>query len=181
MPEPAIWTDAQPELVMPRKWYAVHTRSRHEDAVRHRLESRAIETFLPKMEAWSRRIDRRQRIQLPLFRGYLFVNVALDHPTWSDIVRTSGVVQVLGNSEGGIPVPESQIESVRTLLAGEILLTPHPYLQVGRRVRVINGPLSGCEGILLKKSHQGTRLVISVDIIRQAVSVEIDAADIEPA
>lgn len=180
MSQPAIRIDNQPDQAA-LKWYAVHTRSRHEDAVGHRLNSRSLEVFLPKVEVWSRRLDRRKRIQLPLFRGYLFVRANLDRPTWSEIVRTSGVVRVLGNSEGAVPVPEWQIESLRTLLDGNVLITPHPYLRVGRRVRVVHGPLAGCEGILLRKTHQDTRLVIAVDIIRHAVSVEIDAADVEPA
>jgi transcriptional antiterminator NusG len=164
-----------------RLWYAVHTRSRHEEVVRRLLVGKAIEIFLPRMEAWSRRVDRRKRIQVPLFRGYLFVNVAMDRQVWSEIVRTRGVVRVLGNSGGCVPVPESQIESVRTLLAGETEFRPHPYPEAGRRVRVINGPLAGCHGILLKKGAKRGRLVIAVDIIRQAVSVEIDGADVEPA
>jgi transcription antitermination factor NusG len=164
-----------------RQWYAVHTRSRHEDTVERRLAAKSVETFLPKTWVWSRRLDRRKRIITPLFHGYMFVHVALDHHVWADIVRTNGVVQVLGSPAGCTPVPDSQIESIRRLLAGEALLSPHPYLQVGRLVRVVHGPLTGCEGILMKKGARGQRLVIVVDIIRQAVSVEIDAADVEPA
>jgi transcriptional antiterminator NusG len=176
----ALW--AGYPLAHPRaQWYAVHTRSRHEDAVHKRLAGKAIEVFLPKMEVWSRRVDRRKRIQVPLFPGYLFVNAVMDRYVCSEIIRTNGVVQVLGNSEGAVPVPESQIESVRTLLVNNVLPSPHAYLRVGRRVRVINGPLAGCEGILLKKSNRSSRLVIAVDIIRQAVAVEIDASDVEPA
>jgi transcription antitermination factor NusG len=181
MGQPAIWTSAYAEPEQPKRWYALYTRSRHEDVVCQRLAGKTIETFLPKMEVWSRRVDRRQRIQLPLFRGYVFANVAMDHGAWADIIRTSGVVQVLGSPEGCVPVPESQIETVRTLVGGGLLLSPHPYLQVGRRVRVVNGPLAGCEGILLKKGPKGTRLVIAVDIIRRAISVEIEASDVEPA
>jgi transcriptional antiterminator NusG len=174
----AIWAEHHP---YPEPlWYAVHTRGRHEDAVSRRLAGRSFETFLPKLETWSRRRDRRQLIHLPLFPGYLFVKVSMDRYVWSEIVRTSGVVQVLGNAQGCVPVPEPQIESVRTLLADSLGLSPHPYLQVGRRVRVVAGPLAGCEGILIKKSDRRSRLIVAVDIIRQAVSVEMDAADVEP-
>ncbi|MFH0810751.1 MAG: UpxY family transcription antiterminator [Pseudomonadota bacterium] len=176
---PAAPTCLQPDVRVPR-WYAVHTRSRHEDVVQKRLAGRGVEVFLPKIEVWSRRLDRRKRIQVPLFAGYLFVNVQLGPETWIEIVRTGGVVRVLKGAEGFSPVPTAQIESVQTLLAGGEPFDPHPYPQAGRRVRVLHGPLAGCEGILLRKSAK-SRLVIAVDIIRRAVCVEIDSLAVEPA
>ncbi len=176
--EPGLLADAARSLE-PRFWYAVRTRSRHEEAVYKRLAGKRIEAFLPKMEVWSRRLDRRKRLQVPLFPGYLFVHVALERALWAEVVRTRGIVEVLGAAGRCIPVPAAQIESVRALLAGGVLISPHPYLQAGRRVRVTSGPLAGCEGTLLRKSGD-SRLIIAVDIIRQAVSVEIDSADVEP-
>ncbi len=164
-----------------RQWFALHTRSRHEEVVRGRLTAKGIETFLPQAAVWSRRADRRKVIEAPLFRGYLFVRVAMGRPVWAQIVRTPGVVRVLGNSEGCLPVPEAQIDSVRALVAGTALPRLHPYLTGGRRVRVASGPLTGCEGVLVRRRGRGgRRLVIAVDIIRQAVCAELEAADVEP-
>jgi transcription antitermination factor NusG len=177
----AVLERAEPCQPEARQWYAVHTRSRHEEVVSRRLRAKLIEPFLPKIEVWSRCLRRRRRLLVPLFPCYLFVHVAMEHPLWLEIVRTGGVVRVLGNSRGSLPVPEAQIDSVRRLLESKALLSPHPYLESGRRVRVVSGPLAGCEGILLRRRAKGRRLAIAVDIIRRAVSVELEAADVEPA
>jgi transcription antitermination factor NusG len=158
----------------------VHTRSRHEELVRGQLASQAVETFLPRQEVWSRRVDRRLRLRVPLFPGYLFVRLAPEPEVWAALVRTRGVVRVLGHGGRPAPVPEAQIESVRRLLANSAVLSPHPYLQVGRPVRVVSGPLAGCQGLLLRRREHKARLVVSLDILRQAVAVEIDEAGVAP-
>jgi len=82
---------------------------------------------------------------------------------------------------GGEPaqIPEQEIESVRRLVTCELPYQPHPYLKVGRRVRVRSGPLKWCEGILIRKKNLA-RLVLSINLLQQAVSAEIDADCIEP-
>src|SRR3972149_6396233 len=97
-------------------WYCVHTRSRHEEAVYQRLSDKKIHAFLPKLEVWSKRKDRRKKIQKALFPGYLFVY----------------------------------------------------------------GPLRGCEGFLIKIKEEKEKLVISLDLLRRSVSVEIESASVEP-
>ncbi|MBS3921148.1 MAG: UpxY family transcription antiterminator [Deltaproteobacteria bacterium] len=160
-------------------WYATYTKSRHEQKVRERLTRKEIETFLPLVERWSRRRDRRKRINLPLFPGYLFVHSKMDAHAHLEILKTDSMVRILGNDGKPIPIPDEQIFAIQALVKNGMAITPLPYLKEGVRVRVVNGPLIGIEGILLKSRPQKHRLVISVDLLKESVSVEIDELDVE--
>jgi len=161
-------------------WYCVHTRSRHEDVVYQRLADKQIQAFLPKMEVWSKRKDRRKKIQKALFPGYLFVYEMMNPQHGLEILKTPGVVKILGNEVGPMPVPETQIESIKKLLDGKAAVSPFPYLKEGQLVRIVDGPLRGCEGFLVKIKEQREKLVISIDLLQRSVSVEIESASIEP-
>lgn len=161
-------------------WYAIYTKSRHEQKTYDRLLKKNIETFLPLVERWSRRRDRRKRINLPLFPGYLFVHSQMDAHTHLEILKTDSVVRILGNDGKPIPIPDEQIFGIQTLIKNGMAITPFPYLKEGMRVRVVNGPLIGIEGILLKTQPNKHRLVLSVDLLKESVSVEIDELDVEP-
>jgi transcription antitermination factor NusG len=145
-----------------------------------RFEDKRLQAFLPKLEVWSRRKDRRKRIQKALFPGYLFVHEILDPYHRLEILKTPGVVRILGNKRGPVPVPDSQIESIQTILNGKSAVSPFPYLKEGQMVRVVYGPLKGCEGFLLKIKEGKEKLVISVDLLQRSVAVEIDGASVEP-
>ncbi len=162
------------------RWYCIHTRSRHEEVVFQRLEEKKIHSFLPRLEVWSRRKDRRKKIQKALFPGYLFVHEILDPFHRLEILKTAGVVRLLGNEYGPSPVPDSQIDSIKTILDGKSAVTLVPYLREGQRVRVVYGPLKGCEGFLMKIMEGQEKLIISVDILQRSVSVEIDGPSVEP-
>jgi len=161
-------------------WYAIYTKSRHEQKTYDRLLKKNIETFLPLVERWSRRRDRRKRINLPLFPGYLFVHSQMDAHSYLEILKTDSVVRILGNDGKPIPIPDEQIFGIQTLIKNGMAITPFPYLKEGMRVRVVNGPLIGIEGILLKTQPNKHRLVLSVDLLKESVSVEIDELDVEP-
>ena len=161
-------------------WYAVYAQVRHESKVHSRLLAKSFECLLPQMERWSRRRDRRKKIQVPIFPGYLFVRSLLDNYEQLKILQTPGVVRIVRSEEGPLPVPDSQMTSLITLLNNASVLTVHPYLQEGMRVRIVNGPLYGCEGILVRKKNEKARLVVAIDIIQQAVSVELNEDDVEP-
>jgi transcription antitermination factor NusG len=79
-----------------------------------------------------------------------------------------------------MPVPETQIESIKKLLDGKAAVSPFPYLKEGQLVRIVDGPLRGCEGFLVKIKEQKEKLVISIDLLQRSVSVEIESASIEP-
>jgi transcription antitermination factor NusG len=161
-------------------WYAVYAQVRHEGRVYSRLQAKAFECLFPQMERWSRRRDRRKRIQVPIFPGYLFIRTVLDNYEHVKILQTPGVVSLVRNREGPLPVPDTQIHSLKTLLGNTTVLTSHPYLKEGMRVRVVNGPLYGCEGLLVQRHREKSRLVVAIDIIQQAVSVEMNEGDVEP-
>jgi len=84
------------------------------------------------------------------------------------------------SAPAGMPsaLPEAEIESLRRGLAGHVRMAPHPYLQVGGRVRVRSGPMAGLEGIL-RRRKEGLRLVVSIEMLARAVAVEVDEADVD--
>ncbi len=164
------------DLVTP-KWYALYTRSRFEKKMLTELTDRSIEVFLPMREVLSRWKDRKKRIWIPLFPGYIFVNHVDTPENRYRILNIPGAVRFVGFEGHANPVPGEQIEYVRRFLEASIAVDPYPYMQVGSRVEVIAGPLKGIRGILVEKRGR-FRFVIQVDLIRQAVSVEIDASDV---
>ena len=161
-------------------WYAVYAQVRHESKVYSRLIAKSFDCLFPQIERWSRRRDRRKKIHVPIFPGYLFVRTILDNYQQVKILQTPGVVNLVRNKDGPLPVPDSQISSLQTLLGSDSVLTSHPYLEEGMRVRIANGPLYGCQGILVRRRNEKARLVVAIDIIQQAVSVELSEEDVEP-
>jgi transcription antitermination factor NusG len=159
-----------------KEWYAVYTVVRHEKAVNAALTEKDIETFLPLREVLSRWKDRKKRIQIPLFPGYLFVNIRLKE-MW-DVLNRRSVVRILGVKGVPIPVPADQISAIRSLLESNLRYDPYPYFSEGREVIVINGPLQGIRGKILEV-RGNYRLILSVDLIQRSVSVEIDIKDVE--
>lgn len=162
-----------------KSWFALYVQVRHEKEVARRLEQKSVDCFLPLMECWSKRQDRRKRIAVPFFPGYVFIHTILDNYTNVNILRTPGAVNILKNSEGPLPIPVYQIENLQTILTSSKAVDPHPYMKEGDWVRVIRGPLSSCMGYLVRHVPKKGRLVVSVDCIRQSVSVELDVEDIE--
>lgn len=168
-------------VVMPaEEWYALYVQVNHEKEVIKRLEGKEIACFLPLMECWSKRLDRRKRIHVPLFPGYVFVHVVLDNQTNLTIVKTPGALSLLRNSEGPLSIPPYQIENLETMMKAAQPFSAHAYLREGDWVQVARGPLHGCIGILNRLDPKRGRLVVSVDIIRKSVAVELDMEDVEP-
>ena len=160
------------------RWYAVRTRSRHEKQVHAQLADRpGIGVFLPLRERRSRWKDRVKRVQEPLFPGYCFARFR--HPDRLRVLKAVGVVGLVGPSGEPEPIPDSEIEAIRTLAGSRLSYELFPFLAEGMMVEVIRGPLMGVRGRLLRKDRE-FRVVLSVTLIRQSVSVEIDAADVTP-
>ena len=162
---------------MASHWYALRTRSRHEKRVRDQLETRGMEPFLPLVDRLRQWKDRRKRVAFPLFPGYCFARFPLSLRV--DVLTTQGVVQILGNQDGPVPVPDAEIEAVRRLVESTLPYDPHPYLTEGMQVEVIRGPLAGLRGLLLRNGTRA-RLVIGVTLIHQSASVELEALDVAP-
>jgi transcription antitermination factor NusG len=158
-------------------WYALRTRSRHEKLVRDRLAQQGIEPLLPTVKRLSQWTDRKKEIEVPLFAGYCFVRCAMDQKL--PILKTVGVVDIVGGGHRPEPIPDEEITAIQALMTSVLRYDPHPYLQEGMKVEVIRGPLQGVQGILLRKDKRH-RLILGVRLIQQAAAVEIDTADVVP-
>jgi transcription antitermination factor NusG len=158
-------------------WYAVRTRARNEFKVRDQLEERKVEVFLPVVEKWRQWSDRRKLMIFPLFSGYCFTHIDLKNRL--PVLTTPGVVEILGNADGPLPIPDDEIAGVQRLIDSKLPHNPHSNLEKGMPVEVINGPLTGLRGTMARKGTRA-RFVISVHLIGQGVSVELDAKDLIP-
>ncbi len=159
------------------RWYAAYTISRHEKQVARQLEERGLNCFLPLYRAIHRWKDRRKQVELALFPGYVFVHIALKDRL--QVLQLPSVVQFVTFNGRPTPLPETEIDALRSGLSGNLCVEPHPYLKVGRRVRIRSGSLAGLEGILVRKKDR-LRVVVSLDLIMRSAAVEVDEADIEP-
>lgn len=157
-------------------WFAIWTRSRHEAMVRRQLDAKGIDAYLPTIGRWSYWKDRRKRIEWPLFPGYCFAR--FDAHERLPILKCDGVVGIVGAEGAPSPIPEIEIDSIRQLIESELSYDPCPMIKEGDMVEVKSGPLKGVVGRLVRKGAHA-RLVLSVDLIGQAVSVEVDAADVK--
>jgi transcription antitermination factor NusG len=158
------------------RWYAVYTCAQHEKSVAKQLTVRSVECFLPLYEKISRWKDRRIKIQFPLFAGYVFVRLSLKDRLRA--VQLPGIVRLVGFNGQPTPLPDDEILALRNGLSASLGAEPCPYVQVGRRVRILSGPLTGLEGVLLKKKR-GVRFVISLHLIQRSVTVEVQSSDLE--
>jgi transcription termination/antitermination protein NusG len=164
------------ELVAEPHWYALHTRSRHEKRVRDELVVRPnVDPFLPLYRRFSWWGDRTKQVDVPLCSGYCFARFR--YADRLPVLQTFGVVSVVGLIDRPEFIPDHEIEAIRALVESKLRYDPHPFLEEGDEVEVIRGPLKGTRGLLVRKDR-AERVVLSVGLIRQAVAVEIHAADI---
>jgi transcriptional antiterminator NusG len=163
-------------------WYAVHTRSRHEDKVYARLVQKSIKAFLPKMEVWSRRKDRRKKIKVPMFSGYLFADIPLlSNEIKLDVLTTVSVVRILGkpNSHVPIPIPDEQIEAIQRLIDSKVEMEPFQYPREGERARIVDGPFKDIEGVVLSTDYKKNLFVVSIDLLQRSVAIKLEGFQIE--
>ena len=157
-------------------WYAAYTTARHEKVVAQQLTERRVETFLPLYRSWHRWQDRRKLVELALFPSYVFVKInALNKLR---VLQVSGVVHLVSFNGQLAELPEAEINALRNGLEHDVYAEPHPYLRIGRRVRVVRGPMTGTEGILVRKKDK-YRVVMSIDVLMRSVAVEIDGGDLQ--
>jgi transcription antitermination factor NusG len=161
------------------RWYAVHTRARHEKMVFQRLQEQGVDTFLPIVKETHRWSDRKKIVEIPLFSCYVFAHLLPGNQERQRIFRTDGVLQIVGVRGEGTPIPDDQIEAVKAVLAERLPWSAHPFLKIGQRVRIRSGALNGVEGILIARNGDRT-LVVSVDVIQRSLAVRIEGYDVEP-
>ena len=161
-------------------WYTVWSRSRHEKMVACALTNVRVTTFLPLVTEMHRWSDRRKSVDVPLFPGYVFVQIPNSPEARLRVLKTSGVVQFVGNRQGAVPIDDKEISDVRTVSQQRINCGPYPFLQVGQRVRIRSGALAGIEGVLV--SHDSaSKLVISIQLIQRSLAVSLHNIDVESA
>jgi transcription antitermination factor NusG len=159
-------------------WFAVSTRSRQEKTVASKLGAAGIQFFLPmatEMRQWS---DRVQAIQTPIFAGYIFVQIHAHKREELAVLTTPGVVRLIGNGKGALPIPDQQMEDLRRVLSLNLRYETSSFLQAGDRVRVVGGALAGVEGTLVR-SGSGERLIVSIEMIQRAISITVSRRDVE--
>jgi transcription antitermination factor NusG len=173
--QPAVLLDPVYDV---SRWYALYTSSRHEKRVAQLLNARDVSCYLPLYSTVRQWQDRRKEVELPLFPGYVFVQISLRSRL--QVLTVPGVVQIVSFDGRPSPVSDTEIDALRSGFSKRARFRPHPYLKVGSHVRVRRGPLEGMQGILVRRKDS-FRLVLSVDLIMRSVAVEVDEADVEAA
>ena len=163
----------------PLRWFAVQTRSRHEKKAHAELQEKGIQSFLPLFAEKHKWSDRQRVVEMPLFPQYLFVRIAVSSDERISVLRTNGVVGLVGTKGSGIAIPDVQVERIQRVIEQKIPYNPHLYLNVGKRIRIRGGALDGVEGILTAVNGDQT-LVVSVELIQRSLAVRIAGFEVEP-
>jgi len=168
-------------LAVEETWLALWTHSHYEQLVHDQLVAKAFHSFLPLIPVWSRRGGARHLVRKPMFPGYLFLRHTIDKASYIEIMKTNGVVRILGARwDRPALVAGAEIDGVRQLLATGLPILPHSYLREGQRVRIIRGPLWGVEGVLVRNHLHKGLLVVSVELLQRSVAVEVDCTFVAP-
>jgi transcription termination/antitermination protein NusG len=163
------------------RWFAIWTHSHCEQLVHDQLNAKGFRAFLPIVRTWSRRTGQRRLIPRPMFPGYLFVHQLMDKASYIEILKTKGVVRILGGGWDRLtPVADAEIEALQRVITTDLLVLPHPYMREGQRVRIDAGPLAGIEGIFVRSRPNRGLLVLSVNLVHQSVAVEVDCTTVIP-
>ncbi|MBN1841548.1 MAG: UpxY family transcription antiterminator [Deltaproteobacteria bacterium] len=163
---------------MASAWYVLHTRSRFEQVVFDGLEGKLLEAFLPKMTVVSKRRDRRKTIRVPIFSGYVFVKSDLNVYERLEIVKTIGVVRIVGNKDGPISVPDQSIDSLKIIVAGDNEILTGTRFKKGDRVIVVEGPFAGVTGAFVRYKGGG-RVVVAIEALGQYAAVNVPEEYVE--
>lgn len=162
-------------------WYAVSTKSRHEYKANAGLSQKGIITFLPEIEVWSKRKDRKKKIFIPLFPGYLFVETpCLNNETKLSILKASGVVRILGKKENSeaLPIPDNKIEAIQRLLNKKVEIFTLQFPKVGEPAKIIDGPFAGIEGTVISSDANKELFVISIELMQRSVAIKLEGFQI---
>jgi transcriptional antiterminator RfaH len=159
-------------------WFAVQTRPRYEKKVSAELHDKGIATFLPLKSAMHQWSDRQRLVHLPLFSGYVFVRIAATLAARISVLRTNGVRNFVGVRNLGVPIPNSEIDAVRTVVEERVAFEPYPYLKIGQRVCIRGGSLDGVSGVL-NAVNGDQSLIVSVNLIQRSIAMRIEGYRVE--
>lgn len=162
-----------------RKWYAVHTRSRFEQKVHDGIFGKSIEVFLPRVQVISRRRDRRKKILVPILPGYIFVRSDLNPEEHLDILKTVGVVRVVGFEGKPVPAREDEINSLMILNGTDRTVQNRDYMNKGDMIMIMEGPLKGLVGYYLRHTGQGDKVVVSIELLHRSLEIDIEGWALE--
>jgi transcription antitermination factor NusG len=155
-------------------WFAVQVKPRYEFKTAEMLRSKGFEEFVPSYLSQRQWSDRQKSVMLPLFTSYIFCKMCAKKKL--PVITTAGVLRIVGSRQGPIPISNEEIEAIQKVTRSAKNVKPHPFVPAflpGSRVKIEEGPLAGIEGTLLQYTNRA-ELLISVDLIQQAVSIEID-------
>jgi transcription antitermination factor NusG len=159
------------------RWYALQVRTRWEASTATLLSGKGYQTFLPTFKTAKRWGGETGDLTAPLFPGYVFCQ--FDSHNRLPVLVTPGVIAVVGRGRIPVPVEDSEIEAIQVMVSSGLQTEPWPYLEIGQRVRLEGGALSGLEGILA--SFKGScRIVVSVSLLQRSVALEIDRSRVSP-
>ena len=171
--KPTIYTD---DLNNSSHWYALYTRSRYEKKVDYLLKENGITCYLPLNEVYHRWSDRHKKVFLPLFSCYIFVCIALRDRF--KVLQTDGAIKLVSFNGKPAPIADHQIDAIKRIMDEKMNVDKIDFFNVGKKVKVKQGPLKGMEGSLIQKSNR-SRLVIAIDGIKQSLTIDIDYRDLE--
>jgi transcription antitermination factor NusG len=162
------------------EWYAVWTRSNCERLVEEQLAAKAFTAFLPEMTVRGRRDGSSHAMRVPVFPGYLFVRRAMDKTSYVEILKARGVVRILDGGWSRLtPIPADEVDAIQRLVRSGVPLFSHAYFHQGDRVRVVEGPLAGLEGVFVREQPNKGRLVLSINLLQASVAIDVDARSVE--
>lgn len=161
------------------RWYALHIRSHFEKKVYDGLRGKSIEAFFPRVQVMSRRKDRRKKILVPLLPGYVFARSSLHPEEHVNILKTVGVVRVVGVKGKPVPADEEEIASLMVLDGTDRTVENRAYMSRGDRIRIMEGPLKGLTGFYLHHKGRSDKVVVSVELLHRSLVVEIEGWALE--
>ncbi|MBN1104371.1 MAG: UpxY family transcription antiterminator [Deltaproteobacteria bacterium] len=156
------------------KWYALHTRSHFEQKVFDGIAGKSIEAFLPRVQVMSRRRDRRKKILIPLLPGYVFVHFEMEPEIYWEIIKTVGVVRMVGFRGTPTAAREEEISSLMILNGTDRTVQNRSYMKTGDRVMIMEGPLKGLAGFYVRHKGHSDKVVVSVELLQRSLAVEIE-------
>jgi len=159
-------------------WYALHTKSRFENVVTEGLVKKSMEVFLPKIRVPSSRRDRKLMIRVPLFPGYLFVKTNLEPNEHIEILKTTGAVKLVGNTDGPISITDQTIDSLKIMVNADHPITTGSRFKRGDRVMVMAGPFAGVVGTFVRYRGKG-RVIVDIEALGQYAGVDVGEDDVE--
>lgn len=158
-------------------WFALRVKSRTEKVVSTIARNKGFEEFLPLYQSRRRWSDRFKSIELPLFPGYVFCRL---NPEFRlPLLTIPGVMSFVGMGKIPVPIDDAEIAAIQAAIGAGLSAEPYPFLEVGQKVRLAEGPLAGLEGLLVEVRKQ-QRVAVSVSLLKRSVAIEIDRHWVRP-